>query len=166
MDGTLPFLIAIAIVAAAVALGFFGLATKAVRDQRRATEIDRAVNSFRLQREYVEAKFFDVAGSLGQQPAVRWRECEWQRNATFARDLQSGVITAFVSLVVHFETTEEAQQLGAEGGATACQAAALFHYHEGRWTTNGWILLNMDPDDALIGLDDEFEPVRMESSAA
>ena len=45
---------------------------------------------------------------------------------------------------------------------TIRDATALFHYDpRGHWGTGGRALFNMDPDDALIRLEGQFEPVSL-----
>jgi hypothetical protein len=38
-------------------------------------------------------------------------------------------------------------------------AAAVFHYRAGRWGTGGRALFNMDPHEAVVRLQGQFEPV-------
>ena len=43
--------------------------------------------------------------------------------------------------------------------ATVRDAAAVFHFHQGAWGTGGKALFNMNPQDALVKLVAQFEPV-------
>jgi hypothetical protein len=40
-------------------------------------------------------------------------------------------------------------------------AAAVFHYQNGIWGTGGRALFNMNPADAVVRLQGQFEPVPM-----
>jgi hypothetical protein len=155
MDGTILWIIGGALVLAAAAI----LAFKPLRAWSQEREARRAVESFRLQREVLEAKFFDIASTLGKPRGLRWLECHWQKPVTFARDRKTGLLTAFVAVNIRFEAVEggDMEEVAAVGSVR--DASALFHYHAGRWGTGGKPLFNMDPEAALLRLEDQFEPI-------
>ena len=70
------------------------------REERQARE------QFRQQRETLEAKFFDMARQLGKPRDLVWVDCDWQQTVTFARDAQTGLLTAFAAVNVSFEAVE------------------------------------------------------------
>ena len=76
--------------------------------RRRRNE--RAIRAFRLQREQLEAQFFRRAGSLGKPRGLRWLECDWLDSVTFGRDVNSGMLTAFVAVNIRFEAIEDLDQ--------------------------------------------------------
>jgi hypothetical protein len=124
---------------------------------RRETE--RAISQFRLRREALEAKFFDLASRQNKPRGLRWTQCDWQESVTFGRDLQSQLLTAFVSVEVHFEAVEGGDMEDVEAVGTIRDATALFHYSNGQWGTGGKALFNMNPEDALTRLKGQFEPI-------
>jgi hypothetical protein len=125
--------------------------------RRRAT---KALKQFRLQREQLEAHFFSRAGSLGKPRGLRWLECDWQRDVTFGRDVKTGMLTAFVGVNIRFEPLEGGDMEGVEAVGMVRDAAALFHYHRGRWGTGGRALFNMNPSDALVHFKGQIEPIK------
>ena len=144
------------VVAAAVLIG---LAWKPLRARARAREVAHAVRQFRLHREMLEAKFFDMASALGKPRGLRWLECNWHSGVTFGRDRQTGLITAFAAVNISFEAIEGGDMEGVAAVDTVRDAAALFHYQAGRWGTGGRALFNMNPEDALKRMVDQFEPI-------
>jgi hypothetical protein len=98
--------------------------------RRRRNE--RAMRSFRLQREQLEAQFFRRAGSLGKPRGLRWLECDWLDSVTFGRDVNSGMLTAFVAVNIRFEAIGCGDMEGLEAVGMVRDAAALFHYHRGQ----------------------------------
>jgi len=128
----------------------------------RKREVREAVKRFRLQRERLEARFFDMARSQGKPRGLRWVECDWQSDVTFARDRHSGLLTAFVAVNISFEAIEGGEMEDVEHVSTVRDAAALFHYKNGRWGTGGRPLFNMNPDDAVARFEDQFEPVSID----
>ena len=119
----------------------------------------RAIMLFHQQRERLEAKFFDMAQSLGKPRGLRWLECEWFDNVTFARDKTSGMLTAFVGVNIRFEAIEGGDMEDVVAVSTIRDAVALFHFHQGSWGTGGKALFNMNPQGALEKLVAQFEPV-------
>jgi len=130
-----------------------------LRKWRQQQEAEQAVQAFRLQREQLEAKFFDMACSRGVPRGLRWLECDWQNDVTFARDKGSGLVTAFVAVNIRFEAIEGEDMEEVEAVSTVRDAAAVFHYQKGRWGTGGRPLFNMNPADAIERLKGQFEPV-------
>lgn len=128
---------------------------------RQQQEAIRGIAEFRLRREALEAKFFDLASRHGKPRGLRWANCDWQETVTFGRDLQSQLLTAFVSVEVHFEAIAGGDMEDVLAVDTVRDATALFHYHRGKWGTGGKALFNMNPQDALARLEGQFEPIPM-----
>ncbi|WP_166829760.1 hypothetical protein [Thalassoroseus pseudoceratinae] len=122
-------------------------------------ELNEAVRRFRLQRESLEHRFFQLAKANGKPRGLRWVECDWQNGVSFARDLNNGLLTAFVAINVHFEAVEGGGMEEVEAVSTVRDAAAVFHYQKGQWGTGGRCLFNMNPADAVTRLQGQYEPV-------
>jgi len=163
MGWTVACLIGVGIVGG-IALVVVGV-WKPIRKRWQAKSASRAVSVFRFQREQLESRFFDMAASRGKPRGLRWVECEWLPPVTFARDLTSGLLTAFVSVQIRFEAIEGSDMEDVEAVGMVRDAAAVFHFGQGRWGTGGRALFNMSPRDALERLDDQFEPVSGDAAA-
>lgn len=122
-------------------------------------ELNEAVRRFRLKRESLEHRFFQLAQANGKPRGLRWVECDWQDGVSFARDVQTGLLTAFVAINVHFEAVEGGGMEEVEAVSTVRDAAAVFHYQKGQWGTGGRCLFNMNPADAVSRLQGQYEPV-------
>lgn len=129
---------------------------KAWRDRR---ESDRARREFRRQREMLEAKFFDLAAASGKPRGLRWLDCDWLEAVSFARDRQTGLLTAFVAVNIRFEAIEGGDMEDVAAVSNIRDAAAVFHYEKGHWGTGGRALFNMNPADALDRLQHQFVSV-------
>ena len=125
----------------------------------RRRETRQAKQLFRLRREMLEAKFFELASRQGKPRGLTWKECDWQEPVTFARDLESGLLTAFVGVEIHFEAVAGGDMEDVEAVSTIRDAAAVFHYNAGQWGTGGKALFNMNPADAITRLEGQFEAV-------
>lgn len=155
---------------AAIVSGFALLVAVVIAAPRIATrmrkrEEEQAIRSFRIERELLEAKFFDMASRRGKPRGLRWLECDWQNSVTFGRDLETGLITAFVGVNIRFEAIEGGDMEEVEAVSMVRDAAALFHYQNRHWGTGGRALFNMNPADALTRLGSQFAPVQLSAAA-
>lgn len=124
-------------------------------------EARRAMIDFQKRRENLEAKFFDMAQTIGKPRGLRWLDCEWFDNVTFARDKNSGLLTAFVGINIRFEAVEGGDMEDVAAVSTVRDAVAVFHFHKGAWGTGGKALFNMNPQDAIEKLVAQFEPITL-----
>ncbi|HUQ72215.1 MAG TPA: hypothetical protein VM165_21995 [Planctomycetaceae bacterium] len=125
----------------------------------RRCEAREGLRLFRLRREMLEARFFDLARTQDKPRGLRWIECDWQNAVTFAREKESGLLTAFVAVNIRFEAVEGGDMEGVAAVATIREAAAVFHYRQGVWGTGGRALFNMTPQDAVRQLTGQFDPL-------
>lgn len=147
------------IIGVVVVLVLLALGAKPLLMFLRRREAETARRMFKVRREMLEAKFFELASQGGKPRGLIWKECDWQEPVTFARDLESGLLTAFVGVEIHFEAVEGGDMEDVEAVSTIRDAAAVFHYRAGQWGTGGKALFNMNPEDAITRLQGQFEPV-------
>ena len=147
------------IIAGLVVLAVLAIGAKPLLKFLRRREAETARKLFKVRREMLEAKFFELASQGGKPRGLIWTECDWQEPVTFARDLESGLLTAFVGVEIHFEAVEGGDMEDVEAVSTIRDAAAVFHFRAGQWGTGGKALFNMNPEDAITRLQGQFEPV-------
>jgi hypothetical protein len=123
----------------------------------RRREALRARDQFRISRERLEAEFFRLASTLGKPRDVRWRECDWLPEVAFARDRQTGLVTAFASVNVSFEAIEGGDMEEVAHVGLLRDGCALFHYQQGEWGTGGRVVFNMNPTEAIARFADQYE---------
>ena len=129
------------------------------RAARQQAQAEQAMKQFRLQRELLEAKFFDLARSSGKPRGLKWLDGDWQSEVTFARACDTGLLTAFVGLHIRFEAIAGGDMEGVAAVDTVRDAAAVFHFQHGRWGTGGRVLMNMNPSEAVTRLAGQFAAV-------
>ena len=117
------------------------------------------MRSFRLQREQLEAQFFRRAGSLGKPRGLRWLECDWLDSVTFGRDVNSGMLTAFVAVNIRFEAIEGGDMEGVEAVGNLRNASAVFFLQGGQWQTAGRAVFNLNPAEAVEHFKGSYERV-------
>lgn len=141
------------------------LAQRPILDALQSRAEAAALRSFRLHREMLEAKFFDLASRSGKPRGLRWRDCEWKDTVTFAYENQSQLLTAFAAVEISFEAIEGGDMEDVQAVGRIRDAAAVFHFQNGQWGTGGRALFNMNPHDALERLSGQFTPLRTTSTA-
>lgn len=134
------------------------MAPMLMRLQRRR-ELARAIQQFKLRREVLEAKFVDLATSLGKPRGLRWTVCDWKPPVEFVRDRSTGLLTAFASVEIHFEAIEGGDMEDVAAVGDIRDASAVFHFQNGNWGTGGKALFNMNPGIAVSKLEHQFEAV-------
>lgn len=141
------------------ALGLVAMTAIPLARRWKQREVQFAVRQFRRQREQIEAKFLDLARGIGKPRGLRWIDCDWLSAVTFARDRQTGLITAFAGINIRFEAIEGGDMEDVAAVGTVRDAVAVFHFHQGNWGTGGKALFNMNAEEAITRLTAQFEAV-------
>lgn len=129
----------------------------AARWQRR--EAHHATKLFQKQRAELQIKFLEMARAVGKPRGLRWLDCDWLDAATFARDRQSKLLTAFAGINIRFEAIEGGDMEDVAAVGTVRDAVAVFHFQNGAWGTGGKALFNMCVQDVVERLAAQFEPL-------
>jgi hypothetical protein len=141
-------LLAVCVVAAGLLL------RRLLQQMREETGLDHARRSFRLGREWLEARFLTELGKLDPIERLRWDDAHWHDEIVWARDRQTRRLLALVG--VHFD----ADVLQEIPGYPPRHATALFEYRRGRWHAEGKRLDEIQPDEAFLRLQ-RFEPIAL-----
>ena len=116
--------------------------------------VDLAREHFRMQREWLEARFLGAIEKADSIERIRWEDAQWHSEILWARDRKSRVFLALVR--VHFN----GQAYNEVGGSQFRHATAIFEFRKGRWHAEGQRLDEMRPDEAVLR-GKRFEPVVM-----
>lgn len=135
------------------------VAWRPVRSAMREIRTERARELFHLQRERLEAKFFDLARATGKPRGLRWADADWDDGVKFVRDRQSGDMVALVGISVRFEAIPGGGMDDNPNVTNLRDATAVFNYRRSLWVTEGRALFNMNPDGAIDRYQDLYEPV-------
>ena len=107
---------------------------------------------FRHQRERLEARFFDIAAASGKPRGLRWVDIDFDDAVCFARDRDRNQLLALVAVTIGFEAIEGGDMEEVEAVSNLRAATALFHLEGKWWNTNGRVLFNLEPVEALSRL--------------
>ena len=154
---TLPYLLA------AVAAVLFLLVTAIMlRRRRRASAHSRnqcAIEEFDAHRAALEAEFLAAAAATGKPRGLRWTACRLAGSPLFAVDRATGELVAFVAVTVSFEAIEGGGMEDVEAVGNLRAATAVFVHRRGAWTTDGRVVFNLEPTEALARFNDTLAPL-------
>jgi len=120
-----------------------------VLDQRRLVFME---NSESLQQQY-----FEQVSTSGKPRGLEWVRCEFESEVIFARDRHHGQMRALVGVTIQFEAIEGGDMEEVEAVGNLRAGTAVFLHDGEQWFTDGRILYNLDPDQALVHFADELE---------
>ena len=123
-----------------------------VRRMRRltcGTQFPQVKKDFHAQREYLEARFVELAGATGKPRGLAWEECDFDDDVAYARDRHTDALSALVAVTVRFSAIEGGGMEDVEAVDNLRAATAVFHWRNGRWATEGRVLFNMNPSEAI-----------------
>ena len=159
--GSAPFLIVMFFVAGLAAVAT-ALALQPIRLARQAERLARCQRDFHRQREQLEAKFIDRAGSTGKPRGLRWTEVTFDDDVVYARDRRSRCLRAMVAIEVSFEAIVGGGMEEVEAVSNIRAATAEFLYEGGRWKTDGRVYFNLAPSATVKYLSSDLEFVAEE----
>lgn len=133
------------------------LALRPLRRLGWEVQAERARESFRLQRERIEAKFVDAAQATGKPRGLVWKNCDFEPGLVLARDRRTGELLGLVSTTVSFEAIPDGPMEGVEAVGNLRNATAVFHYSRGLWSTGGHAVFNLNPDEAITHFQPQYE---------
>jgi hypothetical protein len=146
---------------AAAAAGAIALALgwRRLRSFGRLVQSERARELFKLQRERLEAQFMTAAAASGKPRGLRWVDCQWEDGVEFVRDRQTGEIDALVGVTIQFEAEPGGDMEGVPAVGDLKNASAVFFFERGHWRTVGKAVFNMNPDEAVQHLRNQYERI-------
>ncbi len=104
--------------------------------------------------------FLPRPAASGKPRGLRWADCEFENEVTYARDRQSGTLSAFVAVSIKFEAIAGGGMEEVEAVDNAKYATAVFYFDpKHRWMTEGRAIFNLNPDEAVRRFEDTLEPI-------
>lgn len=120
----------------------------------RAIQVERARELFRLQHERLENMLREAAEKTGKPRGVRWLRCTIAEEPLLTRQPRSRKIVGFVAVVVQFEPIPGGDMEDIAAVHEERRATAIFYFERGAWSTEGRVIFNHSPEQALQQLPD------------
>jgi hypothetical protein len=148
-------------VAAAVLAGITGIVWMIQRwvERRREAQLAAWRRDFFRRREWLEAKFIQVASGRGTPRGLEWVDCFFDDAVSFARDRRSGELTALVAVAIGFRAIEGGGMEDVEPVGDQKAATAVFRHRGDEWTTDGRAVFNLNPLETIQHYQHELERV-------
>jgi hypothetical protein len=125
--------------------------------RRGGVPLPAARGAFAAQRAELEAAFFAAAAASGKPRGLRWKACDWEPGAEFAREIATGNLVALVGVTIQFEAVAGGDMEGLPAVGNLRNASAVFFFHDGRWRTTGKAVFNLNPDEVLAHFRNQYE---------
>ena len=120
---------------------------------------ERARRLFHWRREWLEADLITLASRAHQSHGIQWADCEFDDEAVFATERRTGQLRALVGLVVRLKTADVRSATDDALAAGLQLATAVFQFDGRQWSTDGRLLLNLSPLEAIERFQHELEMV-------
>lgn len=117
--------------------------------RQKVGNLQSAQREFRQRREWLEARFFSLAAACGKPRGLAWTNCDFANPVSFASDLKTGQLRAFVGVTVSFEAIEGGGMEEVEAVGNLRAGTAVFEYDGKQWGTQGRVLFNLEPQAAI-----------------
>jgi hypothetical protein len=127
--------------------------------QPKRHNVDKARQLFQLRREWLEARFLTLASNSGKPRGLKWVDCDFDDSLALARDRSSGELRGLVGCTIRFEAIEGGGMEDNPNVGNLRLATAVFHFQKGTWTTDGRVLFNLNPAQAIERFTLELETV-------
>jgi hypothetical protein len=143
----------------AVLLGFgVALGWAALRCPRRIT-VERARRLFHLQRERMEFRFIGLATQAFRPRGLELVDCDFEDDVLFARDKHNGRLRAYVAVTIHFQAVEGGPLEDNPNVDNLKAGSAEFRLAGSEWNTDGRVVFNLNPVEAIQHYRQELEMV-------
>ena len=146
---------------AAVAAALFVL-WRPLRQATSEARLARARAGFHREREWLEAKFIRRAVAHTKPEAPRWADCDFDDSVAYVRDRTTGELSAFVAVTVALEGVSHSSASASDLIGNLRAGTAIFRFDKDHWETEGRVLLNLSPTEAIRFYQNDLEMVGQE----
>ncbi|WP_428303578.1 hypothetical protein [Lacipirellula sp.] len=115
----------------------------------RAAKRSAAMREFSGLQAELAQRFLEAASLSGKPRGLRWTGCELQGAPLFAVDTATGELVALVAATVSFAAIEGGGMEEVEAVGNLRSATATFVYRRHAWGTDGRVIFNLEPAEAL-----------------
>ncbi len=140
-------------------LYFWGPVCQAIREARFA----RIQREFHSRREWLEAKFIQMAASRCKRTFPRWGDCEFADDVSYVRHRVTGELSAFVAVSITTVEVPDGPNFSNRDVVGKMQlGTAVFRYNRDHWETDGRTIMNLTPMEAARYFKRDWKIVRQE----
>lgn len=127
----------------------------------REARFAKARKEFHRQREWLEVRFISP-GSPARPEDTRWSNCEFDDAVCYVRHRTTGELSAFVAVTVALEGISQMATSTTDLMSNLQAGTAVFRFEKDRWVTDGRVILNLSPNEAIREYQNDWEMVGQE----
>lgn len=157
------------IIAAIAGVGAVWLALVVFKSRRAARSLasrDQAIREFSEHRDDLTGLFLRTAGATGKPRGLRWTGCELSGPPLFAVDDATGELIALVAATISFAAIEGGGMEDVEAVGNLRSATAVFMHRGQGWITEGRVIFNLEPAEALAKFQGTLRPLTDNGAAS
>lgn len=124
-----------------------------------------AMLTFAARRPALAAEFIVAASATGKPRGLRWTRCDLGDRVLFAVNRSNGELIAMTPVTISFEAVEGGGMEEVEAVSNLRSATAVFNHRNGDWTTDGRVVFNLEPEEALTRFEGSLEAVPLDTSS-
>ncbi len=114
---------------------------------------------FAEQQPMLGATFLQAAASSGKPRGLSWEKCELDHDPLFAVDRVTGELYSLVGATISFAAIPGGGMEDVEAVGNLRYATAVFVYRRGNWGSDGQVVFNLEPQQALEHYSESLSPV-------
>lgn len=100
-------------------------------------------------RATLQGDFLTAAAATGKPRGLSWKQCDLHAGQLFATDSVNGELFSLVGTTISFEAIPGGDMEDVEAVGSLRCATAIFVHRNGAWTTDGRVVFNLEPPQAL-----------------
>jgi hypothetical protein len=128
----------------------------------REARLTQARKEFHKQREWLEVKFITLAGTQRGPDSPRWSNCEFDDAVCYVRHRTTGELSAFVAVTVALESIGHVNISATDLMSNLQAGTAVFRFDKSRWVTDGRVIHDLSPNEAIRAYQSDLEMVGQE----
>jgi hypothetical protein len=128
----------------------------------REGRLAQARRDFHKQRERLEAKLVRLASAHAKPDAPRWADCDFDDSVAYVRHRGTGELSAFVGVTVAMERIGHSPASASDLISNLRAGTAVFRFEKDHWETDGRVMLNLSPSEAIRFYQNDLEIVGQE----
>lgn len=153
------YLWAIATLAAIALVAWAATTIKRRRLAQAVIDRERAIRQFSDERDDLTGQFLRAAAASGKPRGLRWTGCELSGPPLFAVDDANNELIALVATTVSFAAIEGGGMEDVEAVGNLRSATAVFMHRGAGWITDGRVIFNLEPAEALAKFQGTLRPL-------
>ena len=150
------------IILAIAAIAIVGIAVtslKRLQATRAAANRERAIKEFSAERDDLTGLFLRTAAASGKPRGLRWTGCELTGPPLFAIDDATSELIALIAATISFAAIDGGGMEEVEAVGNLRSATAVFMHRGQGWITDGRVIFNLEPAEALAKFQGTLRPL-------